>query len=130
MRVLEDFMCIEVMGCAAHATSHSSLRNNQANTHCDANFAKMMSKYALNESDLETMFRLKKTASPYPQINWDELVLTTLADIPDDSSQKSAKPLFRVLRRFIGGHSSYQALRSPLVDIDENHKFNGFAAPQ
>lgn len=114
MRVLEDYLCIEVLQDKAKPLSFYSLSYLQNCDEYKDAVSAMMTKYDLTKSQLALLRRLKHSAPTNVHTDWSSLVSWTLRVEPDKHSNIDLMSLFLLLANFTGNIDDHKALRSPL----------------
>ena len=125
MRVLEDYLCLEVLHDVQKVYACSSLRSLRDNPQHRDDFEQMMVKHSLTDYHLEVMFRRKKASINVTSLHgeWKQLVEKSIAEEPSSESHKALQHLFELLKAFTLSNPDVQVLKSPVYDDSNEKKF-------
>lgn len=125
MRVLEDYLCLEVMKDAKKAST-SSLKVLRKDAHYKDDFEKMMNKYGLTKPHLNMIRRRKKGPehSTYPHFTYDAMVAWCLSEESILANRLVLKRLFELLADFTKEKHGYDVVKSPIFDDANDSKFD------
>lgn len=125
-RVLEDFLCIEVLKDVEKASTHHSLKTLSIHPEHKVGVQAMLNRLGWRQYHLIYLFSLKKTAPLCPQPDWYMLRRAFINEATNPCSETILQQLWQALSNFIGPqcHGFYR-LKSPLDGIDEGIRFVG-----
>lgn len=132
MRVLEDYLCLEILQDATKALACYSLKALQNDPQHKEAFDKVMTEHGLTPYHLEVLNRTKNISmdSINPHDQWKNLVAKTVADEPDCEARSALTHLFDLLASFFPEATAMNVLRSPVHNDKHDERFHGRIATQ